>query len=327
MSMSEVASRAEPLEDLSAPEAPDPAERLTGPERLTSSDRRGLTLALIAAAALHLIIPFALFIYYALWPAVAPVTQEIPVEVVVEQPPPQAKPPEDKPRPPPQPDDERPAYDAPAAPTHDKVNRESPDKMTQAPASDTALSPNPGAPRKTEAQASTVPAENERLNNAPPPPDLKPIPDGEQPADVNPAPEDNSAEGATQAPEPSPKASVGTSLPTIETLPQYKFARAVKDSPITGGNADSRYFTIVYGMIRSHFRDPPGANANASAPKQGAIVFGVDEGGNLLGRKVVTSSGSPNLDMAVMAAIAEAAPYPAPPNWQPRTMRLTYGGR
>jgi hypothetical protein len=26
-----------------------------------------------------------------------------------------------------------------------------------------------------------------------------------------------------------------------------------------------------------------------------------------------------------MAAIAEAAPYPAPPGWQPRSMRLTYG--
>ena len=79
-------------------------------------------------------------------------------------------------------------------------------------------------------------------------------------------------------------------------------------------------------MIRSHFREPSRSGA-LGANKEGAIVFGVDEGGNLIGRKMVNSSGSPNLDMAIMAAIAEAAPYPAPPNWQPRTMRLTYGGR
>lgn len=75
-------------------------------------------------------------------------------------------------------------------------------------------------------------------------------------------------------------------------------------------------------MIRSHFRRPP----NVTSPTRGgAIVFTVDESGNLVQRKVVNSSGSPNLDMALMTAIAEAAPYPAPPDWQPRSMRLTYG--
>ena len=134
-----------------------------------------------------------------------------------------------------------------------------------------------------------------------------------------PKPPDNAPVGA-----PVPMAPVGAPLPVIETLPQYKFARAVRDSPIATGNADSRYFTIVYGMIRSHLREPSGSGAPVPN-KQGAVIFGVDESGNLIGRKMVTSSGSPNLDMAVMAAIAEAAPFPAPPNWQPRTMRLTYG--
>ena len=105
-------------------------------------------------------------------------------------------------------------------------------------------------------------------------------------------------------------------------LPQYQFAHAATESPVVGGNADTRYFTIVYGMIRSRIRRPP----NVRPPNRGgAIVFTVDETGNLVQRRVVSSSGSPNLDMAVMAAIAEAAPYPAPPGWQPRSMRLTYG--
>ena len=104
-------------------------------------------------------------------------------------------------------------------------------------------------------------------------------------------------------------------------LPQYHFAHAATESPVVGGNADTRYFTIVYGMIRSHMHEPPAARPS----RGGAIVFTVDEGGNLVQRRVVTPSGSPNLDMAVMAAIAEAAPYPAPPGWQSRSMRLTYG--
>jgi TonB family protein len=77
-------------------------------------------------------------------------------------------------------------------------------------------------------------------------------------------------------------------------------------------------------MIRSHLRAPSGPSA-VPPSRGGAIVFAVDESGNLVQRKVVSPSGSPSLDMAVMTAIAEAAPYPAPPNWQPRAMRLTYG--
>jgi protein TonB len=312
MSLSEADFRDEPLDEAAAPEPPSPAERLSGPEALTPDDRKGWAIALIAAAALHLIIPLALIVYYMLWPPAVPVAvQEIPVEVVVEQqPPPKPNKAEDQPKPPPEPDDEKPAYDAPAPATQEKINRESPDKTTQAPAAATAPAPTPGAPPKTDAQT------------PPPPHDLTPTPEGEQPADLNPATDENTADASElAAPAPPAKAPAGAPLPTIEELPQYKFARAVKDSPIATGNADSRYFTIVYGMIHSHYREPSGPRPI----REGAIVFGVDETGNLVGRKMVISSGSPNLDMAVMAAIAEAAPYPAPPNWQPRTMRLTYG--
>jgi TonB family protein len=98
-------------------------------------------------------------------------------------------------------------------------------------------------------------------------------------------------------------------------------AHAATESPVIGGTPDTRYFTIVYGMIRAHLREPPAPGRS----RGGAIVFTVDESGNLVQRKVVTPSGWPNLDMAAMAAIAEAAPYPPPPGWQPRSMRLTYG--
>ena len=106
----------------------EPVERLDAPEPPTPAERRGHVLALIAAVALHLLIPVSLFLYYWLWPRNVPTAvQEIPVEVVIEQPPPpkpKPKPPEEKPKPPPEPEVEKPAYDAPAAPTEEKVNRE-----------------------------------------------------------------------------------------------------------------------------------------------------------------------------------------------------------
>ncbi len=290
----------------------------------SAAERRGLALALFAAAAIHLLIPLALLLYYALTPAPAPPVQEIPVEVVVEPPPPPPKP-QEKPKPPPQPEDERPAYDAPSAATQEKANRESPDKKTTAPAK-AKPSPNAGAPQESQQPA----AQQQKAESSPPPQETRPSPDGDLPAAPSPQPAE--ADAAPPAPmvEPRPapppappaKAPPGAPLPTADELPQYEFAHAATELRVAGGNADTRYFTIVYGMIRSHMREPP----NATPPnKGGAIVFTVDETGNLLQRKLVISCGSPSLDLALMAAIAEAAPYPAPPNWQPRSMRLSYG--
>ena len=91
--------------------------------------------------------------------------------------------------------------------------------------------------------------------------------------------------------------------------------------PVTGGNAESRYLTTVFGMIKSHLRETSELHVD-SANKRGVVDFYLDKGGHLIGRKLISSSGSPNLDTAVMAAITAAAPYPAPPNR--RTLYLNY---
>ena len=66
----------------------EPIERLDVPEPPTRAERRFHVLALIAAAVLHILIPLSFFLYYWLWPRTIPTAvQEIPVEVVVEQPP------------------------------------------------------------------------------------------------------------------------------------------------------------------------------------------------------------------------------------------------
>jgi protein TonB len=74
-------------------------------------------------------------------------------------------------------------------------------------------------------------------------------------------------------------------------------------------------------MIKAHLHETAELHVE-SANKRGAADFYVDEGGTLVGRKLASSSGSPNLDSAVMEAIKNAAPYPAPPNW--RLLYLTY---
>jgi len=159
--------------------------------------------------------------------------------------------------------------------------------------------PAPGAPPKSQARSvAPVPAEQQNPQNAPPAHDLTPSPQGELPADVNPKPD----------------------------LPQYKFAREVQQSPVTGGSAESRYLTVVYGMIKSHLQETPELHLE-SVNEPGVVDFYVDDGGNLVGRKLVSSSGSPNLDTAVMAAIAAAAPYPAPPNSKPIYLTYNFGKR
>jgi TonB family protein len=307
----------------------EPVERLDAPEPPTRAERRGYALALIAAAVLHLLIPLSFFLYYWLWPPKIPTAiQEIPVEVVVEQPPPppKPKPPEEKPQPPPE--AEKPAYDAPAAPTKEKVNRDSPDKTTESKAApETPPPPNPGAPPKAEsAAAEPKPADQQKEATAPPAHDLTPSPEGELPADTNPKEEDNPAQAAAPAAPPAPpnKAHVGTPTPTIEDLPEYKFARAIEEAPVAGGNAEARYLTIIYGMIKAHLHESPSLHLD-QASRHGVVDFYVDEGGNLVGRRLIASSGSPNLDIAVMAAIAEAAPYPAPPNWSPIGLNYNFG--
>jgi TonB family protein len=306
----------------------DALDHLFQPASPSAAERRGLAFAVLAAALLHLLIAVALLVFYWLSPSPAPPVEEIPVEVVVERPPPPPPPPppkpQEKPKPPPEPEDDRPAYDAPSAATQEKANRESPDQKTTAPAPKTEHE-NPGAPQPSEKQA----AAQEKKAASPPPLEAKPVPEGDEPTAPSPASAEAAAAPPAETIEPKPapppappaKAPPGVPLPAADELPQYQFAHAATESPVVGGNADTRYFTIVYGMIRAHLRRPP----DLAPPHGGAIVFTVDESGNLVQHKVVRPSGSPNLDVAVTNAIIAASPYPAPPGWEPRSMRLTYG--
>ena len=191
-----------------------------------------------------------------------------------------------------------------------------------------ALKPAPTPPRAESHPVSPELAEEEKPKDAPPAHDLTPAPEGELPADVTPHPENDTAKAAAPAaPAPPAKAPVGAPLPTIEYpqfgYPQYKFAREFEHSPVTGGSAESRYLTTVYRMIKAHLHESPNLRLDL-ANRHGIVDFYLDKGGTLVGRRLVSSSGSPNLDLAAMAAIAAAAPYPAPPNGH-RSFNYNFG--
>jgi TonB family protein len=125
----------------------------------------------------------------------------------------------------------------------------------------------------------------------------------------------------SETPSPAPLALVAAS-----EFPQYKFAREAEQSPVATGDAESRYLTAVYRMIKSHLRESPELHVDG-ANERGVVSFYLDKHGNVVGRKLVSSSGSPSLDTAVIAAIAAAAPYPAPPNPRTRSLNYNFGRR
>jgi TonB family protein len=94
--------------------------------------------------------------------------------------------------------------------------------------------------------------------------------------------------------------------------------------PVTGESAESRYTRTVLEMIRDHLHATPDLHLDL-ASKHGVVDVHIDKSGNLVDRKLAASSGSPNLDAAVMAAIAEAGPYPAPPRGASVSLNYNFG--
>ena len=92
---------------------------------------------------------------------------------------------------------------------------------------------------------------------APPAHDLTPEPEGELPADKNPKPEDNPAQAAAPAAPPAPpKRPRSASRCRRSRSCRNTSSRArSKQSPVAGGNAESRYLTIVYGKIKAHLHE------------------------------------------------------------------------
>jgi TonB family protein len=288
---------------------------------------------LVLAFLLHAAPLTALLVYDFLRPPIEIPSEEIAVEVVAEPPQPQAEapppppPPPQPPKPeePPKPEqkqpepqqqklrlDEKPAYDAPRAENKEQLKREAPDDSTKSPRlarpeDKTAEKPDPVKPQKPQQQREPDPVQEQ----------------GESAATEEDAREAEVLERATPKQEPKPQKRAGSPDPkaargerqksiaeqiaSLEPAPHYKLGGSAKVAPISGGQADPSYLSVVYGYIMRKFH-PAGAR-----PEAGVISFYIDPGGHLVHQALRKSSGSPERDQEALAALRRAAPFPPPP--------------
>ena len=312
----------------------DPEEHFSQAATSPGLARAARWAALGGAFAVHALVVFLLVFEYRWETAAPPAEQEIPVEIIVEPPPKPPAPPAPSPEPssPTQPLNEEAAHDAPRAANDEKVTREAPDEKTKAPTSaKTAETPGEeSAPEKPE-----PPARQSETAPAPQPP--APTPDkaaeaSEGAMDANAqSPDADPARAATDAPpdrtatfvgQPLPNWNKGGQFSTFDALPDVEFGSAAAPTTVSGGKAKSTYLTVLYGMIMSRVH-----YASSRAGAEGEIVFVVDGTGHLVQRQIARPSGSRELDAIALQAVADAGPFPAPPQGQPVRLRFTYGSK
>ncbi len=310
-----------------------PAERLERARASSSLIGVNRWIAFGAAFLLHLAILGPIWLQFDWQPQVAPPSEEIPVEIVVEQPkpPPQPQPqPSNEPALPKPPIDLEPAHDAPRGEASDdktprygdsaaknaekKAAPDQPQVGDKAAPSDAAKPVEPTADHQTETKDDDGPqkASDDALALAEPPATAA-------------ATTDAQAKVATMIGQPLPTWSKGKEFSTFEPVPDVQFGDAAA-SPVGGGQARTTYLTIVYGLIMKHLRMTDDVRANAEQVV-GAISFAVDGHGEIMQRSVAKPSGVNALDAAALEAVREAAPYPTPPMGLPIGMKFTYGGK
>jgi protein TonB len=308
----------------------EPAERLERKGARSSLTGVNRWIALGAALFLHLAVFAPIWLQFEWRPNAAPPSEEIPVEIVVEQPKPPPQPqPSSEPALPKPPIDLSPAYDAPRAATDDKTphdgadahknaeKKAAPDQAQaggKAASSDAAKPVEPTSDHQAEAKDDDGPqkASDDALALAEPPSMAAVAPDSQ-------------AKVATMIGQPLPTWSKSKQFSTFEPLPDVDFGVAAA-SPVGGGAAPTTYLTIVYGLIMKHLRTTEEVRIGAERVV-GAISFIVDGHGEVLQRSVTQPSGVNALDAAALQAVREAAPYPAPPMGLPIGMKFTYGGK
>ncbi|HLH48661.1 MAG TPA: TonB family protein [Roseiarcus sp.] len=303
--------------------APDSAFRANPDERLlqpqTFEKGRGRFVAPLGACLIYALLIGPVLLEDLLHPEAPAAIQEIPVEIVVEQP--EQKPPEPPAKSPPaKPLDEQPAFDAPRLANNAKQETLSPDEPAKSPpAPEEAKPPSPKPePSKTPDAAKEDAPQKEQA--APLASDAEASPQGEAPP-----PQKQPSEEHAEAEAPKDTASDAARFPTFESVPDIDFGALAKPAPIAGGKAKATYLSIIYGMIMARIHFPENATRPAGSKLEGTIVFSVDAMGGLIQRSIVHPSGSHALDRAAYEAVGRAAPFPRPPNGAPIGLRFTYG--
>jgi protein TonB len=269
----------------------------------TPAARRRFVAILVVCLLIHASTLFVLIRENGFFPLVVSAAQEIPVEVVIEPPPPdKAEPPAPQEEPPKVQNtlDEKPAVDAPRAANDEKIEREAPDEVSQAP----RVAPPPE-------QAAPLPM-----------PENQPSPAQDAASQAAPEPSAQEPAEAKAQPEKAAK-SVADLLAGFKPLPNYQVGSAAKSTPVAGGRAKATYLSILYGLIMPHMITPPRVRGGPSRA-EGEIAFDIDGMGKLTYQEVLRSSGLQDLDAAALAAIRQASPFPTPPSGLPLALTFTY---
>lgn len=308
----------------------EPAERLERKGARSSLAGVNRWIALGAALFLHLAVFAPIWLQFEWRPSAAPPSEEIPVEIVVEQPKPPPPPPQSPEQALPKPPiDLEPAHDAPRAATDDKTPHDGADPRKNA--------ENKAAP--DQAQAGDKAASNDAAKPADPTSDRQAKakddngpdkasddqPAFAEPPSTAPVAANSQTKVATMIGQPLPTWSKGKQFSTFEPLPAVDFGAAAA-SPVGGGAAPTTYLTIVYGLIMKHLRMTEDLRVEGGRVA-GAISFVVDSHGEVVRRSVTEPSGLNALDAAALQAVDEAGPYPPPPMGLPMGMKFTYGGK
>jgi len=199
-----------------------------------------------------------------------------------------------------------------------------------------AQPPQPVEQPKAEARPQPEPVKQEPVKPEPPmaqAPEKSPPPDPQPPepegllagAEAPPAQTTETAEAAPEAAQPAaePENPIAKRFAFFEPVPKMEFDVGAKASRAPPGAGPDNYLTTLYGMIVPLIRIPPGAQQIARR-SPAAIGFAVDGRGRLLTISVIKASGVPSIDLAVVAAIRQAAPYPPTPNGQPLGLAYHY---
>ena len=268
------------------------------------------------------------------------IVEETPVEVITEPPAPKQeeppapepeKPPEQqkqqqKPPPPPPPvEEEKPAFDAPEAESKTKSDVNAPEeKDVKTPKN----AEEKDAPKDDKPQGMKDAEDEDGKAKAPEETKETPLEDKSDAEIIEQAAPEKKPQ---EKPDPNEKGSVkkgeansiADQLAALAPIPDYKLAAPRKFSPVGGGHAKTTYLTILYGLIMPHMRIPPRVRGSGAIGR-GAVVFYIDEMGNLTHQAVHQPSGAPDLDAAALAAVRRAAPFPAPPRGLPHSMIFSY---
>jgi protein TonB len=310
-------------------------------ETAPDSPRRRFVLILAACLIAHAML-VAVLIYENSLAQNPTQTEEIPVELVQQIPQPQVAPPPPPPPPPPpkekQPQpkqkmvqDEKPAFDAPREANKETIEREAPEKETQAqrqapPTEQSAQTPAPPKPPEATANATVeAPQEDAPAKPADYNPSAEPLDKAESAPEKKPT--EKKAPVLSKAPSTNAKkTSVADQLAALAPTPEYHLGSAARPSPIGGGTAKTSYLSILFGLIMRQFHYPPGLE-ESHQQMEGIVAFYVDENGNLTHQAIYRASGRADLDAAALNAVRRAAPFPAPPPGDPHAIWFHFDTR